>query len=52
MNKNTDIGTRYSVELRTVIVYRGKMIDDFLFNAKRSVSEEKFERMMSKKRVI
>jgi hypothetical protein len=43
MNKNTDIETRHSVELRTVILYRGKMIDDFLLDAKSSVSEEKLK---------
>ncbi|MFX0140305.1 MAG: hypothetical protein ACFFDN_42085 [Candidatus Hodarchaeota archaeon] len=40
-NKNTDIGIRHRVELRTVVLYRGKIIDDFLLNAKRSVTEEK-----------
>ena len=45
---NMDIGIRHSFEFRTVVLYRGEMIDDFLLNAKSSLSE-KIENLMLKK---
>ena len=49
MIKSTDIGTRRCVELRPVDFNRGKMIDDFLLNAKRSVSDNEIEDLILKK---
>jgi len=49
MNTNTDIRTRHGVELRAVVLYRSKMIDGFLLNAKRLVPQEEIENLMLKK---